>query len=186
MSCQCTIRGIFRSRQNQIKRRELLMTLWHFQPNNIPPCSVIMTLARILASASSSFVWTADVIQLKNGARFPGAFFRWKIRVLTVDADYTDIIKIDRDDVNGPTSDKPLWVSFHKGRSFWMSSVSGGDRLILFRLKPVAPVPLNRIKTINLFDLSYRGTVSLGGSVTCKWKIKVGPRSSLNWQPKFR
>jgi putative salt-induced outer membrane protein YdiY len=44
--------------------------------------------------------------------------------------------------------------------------VRDGDRLILFRLDPDGPVQLDRPKTINLFELSYRGSLGLGGSVT--------------------
>ncbi|MCW5785433.1 MAG: hypothetical protein KIT39_19145 [Nitrospirales bacterium] len=44
--------------------------------------------------------------------------------------------------------------------------VRDGDRLILFRLDPGGPVQLDKIKTINLFEMSYRGNIGLGGSAT--------------------
>ena len=59
--------------------------------------------------------WATDVIQLKNGDRVSGDIITMEDTVLTVDTDYADVIKIDWDDVDGLTSDKPLWVAFHDG-----------------------------------------------------------------------
>jgi putative salt-induced outer membrane protein YdiY len=121
----------------------------------------------ILLFSSPADVLASDVIQLKNGDRVTGDILSMEDTILTVDTDYADIIKIDWDDVTGLTSDKPLWISFHEGAVIPDDvGVREGDRLILFRLEPDGPVPLDKIKTINLFDLSYRGRVSLGGSVT--------------------
>jgi len=112
-------------------------------------------------------VSAADVILLKNGDRVSGEIITMEDTVLTVDTDYADVINIDWDDVNGLTSDKPLWVSFHDGAVIPEGvGVRAGDRLILFRLEPDGPIPLNKIKTINLFELSYRGNIGLGGSAT--------------------
>ena len=44
--------------------------------------------------------------------------------------------------------------------------VRDGDRLILFRLDRGGPVQLDKIKTINLFEMSYWGNIGLGGSAT--------------------
>jgi len=109
----------------------------------------------------------ADVILLKNGDRVSGDIITMEDTVLTVDTDYADVIRIDWDDVNGLTSDKPLWVAFHDGVAIPEGvGVRDGDRLILFRLEPGGPIPLHKIKTINLFELSYRGNLGLGGSAT--------------------
>jgi len=108
-----------------------------------------------------------DVILLKNGDRVSGDIILVENTALKVDTDYADVISIDWDDVNGLTSDKPLWVSFHEGVIIPDSvGVRDGDRLILFRLEPGGPIQLNKIKAINLFELSYRGNIGLGGSVT--------------------
>jgi putative salt-induced outer membrane protein YdiY len=109
----------------------------------------------------------ADVILLKNGDRVSGDIITMEDTVLTVDTDYADVIKIDWDDVDGLTSHKPLWVSFHDGAIIPDGvGVRDGDRLILFRLEPGGPIQLDKVKTINLFELSYRGNFGLGGSVT--------------------
>jgi hypothetical protein len=69
--------------------------------------------------------------------------------------------------VDGLTSDKPLWVAFHDGAIIPQNvGVRDGDRLILFRLEPGGPIQLDKIKTINLFELSYRGNLGIGGSAT--------------------
>jgi putative salt-induced outer membrane protein YdiY len=112
-------------------------------------------------------VHAADVILLKNGDRVSGDIITMEDTVLTVDTDYADVIKIDWDDVDGLTSHKPLWVSFHDGAIIPDGvGVRDGDRLILFRLEPGGPIQLDKVKTINLFELSYRGNLGLGGSVT--------------------
>ena len=112
-------------------------------------------------------VSAADVILLKNGDRVSGEIISMEDTVLNVDTDYADVINIDWDDVTGLTSDKPLWVSFHDGAVIPGGvGVRDGDRLILFRLEPDGPIPLKKIKTINLFELSYRGNIGLGGSAT--------------------
>ncbi len=109
----------------------------------------------------------ADVILLKNGDRVSGDIITMEDTVLTVDTDYADVIKIDWEDVDGLTSDKPLWVAFHDGAVIPEGvGVRDGDRLILFRLEPGGPIQLHKIKTINQFELSYRGNIGLGGSVT--------------------
>lgn len=109
----------------------------------------------------------ADVILLKNGDRVSGDIITMEDTVLTVDTDYADVIKIDWDDVDGLTSDKPLWVAFHDGAVIPDDvGVRDGDRLILFRLEPGGPIQLNKIKTINLFELTYRGNLGIGGSAT--------------------
>ncbi len=112
-------------------------------------------------------VSAADVILLKNGDRVSGRILLMEDTVLTVDTDYADVIKIDWDDVEGLISEKPLWVAFHDEAMIPDSvGVRDGDRLILFRLDPGGPVQLDKIKTINLFELSYRGNIGLGGSAT--------------------
>jgi len=112
-------------------------------------------------------VHAVDVILLKNGDRVSGDIITMEDTVLTVDTAYADVIKIDWDDVDGLTSDKPLWVSFHDGAIVPDGvGVRDGDRLILFRLDPGGPIQLDKVKTINLFELSYRGNIGLGGSVT--------------------
>ena len=143
------------------------MIFRHIQPKDIASWSAVMTLAWLLTMGSYSFVWAVDVIQLKNGDQVSGDILSMEDTVLTVDTDYADILKIDWDDVKGLTSDQPLWVSFHEGAVIPDEvGVREGDRLILFRLDPDGPVPLPKIKAINLFELSYRGKLSLGGSVT--------------------
>jgi putative salt-induced outer membrane protein YdiY len=109
----------------------------------------------------------ADVIFLKNGDRVSGDIITMEDTVLTVDTAYADVIKIDWGDVDGLTSDKPLWMSFHEGAVIPDGvGVRDGDRLIVFRLDPDGPIQLAKIKAINLFELSYRGSFGLGGSAT--------------------
>ena len=143
------------------------MIFGHIQPKDIAAWSVITALAWLLAIGSYSFVWAVDVIQLKNGDQVSGDIISMEDTVLAVDTDYADILKIDWDDVKGLISDEPIWVSFHDGADIPDGvGVREGDRLIVFRLEPDGPVPLDRIKTINLFALSYRGSLTFGGSVT--------------------
>lgn len=114
-------------------------------------------------------VWVnaTNVILLKNGDRVSGDILTMEDTVLSIDTDYADVIKIDWDDVSGLTSAKPLWVSFHDGTLIPEHvGVRDGDRLILFRLEPGGPIQLDTIKTINLFELSYWGSLGLGGSAT--------------------
>lgn len=122
----------------------------------------------IFASLSLSHTSAkADVILLKNGDRVSGDIITMEDTVLAVDTDYADVIKIDWDDVAGLTSDKPLWMSFHEGAVIPDGvGVRDGDRLIVFRLDPGGPIQLEKIKAINLFELSYRGALGLGGSAT--------------------
>lgn len=109
----------------------------------------------------------ADVVFLKNGDRVSGDLITLEDTVLTIDTDYADIVKIDWDDVAGLTSDSPLWVAFHDGAIIPDGlGTRDGDRLILFRLEPGGPIQLDKIKTIHLFELSYRGNIGLGGSAT--------------------
>jgi putative salt-induced outer membrane protein YdiY len=109
----------------------------------------------------------ADIIFLKNGDRVSGDILTMEETVLKVDTDYADVLTIDWEDVEGLTSDKPLWVSFHENAVIPDGiGVRDGDRLILFRLEPGGPIQLDQIKTINLFELSYRGNLGLGGSAT--------------------
>lgn len=109
----------------------------------------------------------ADVVFLKNGDRVSGEILTMEDSVLQVDTDYADLIRIDWEDVAGLTSDKPLWVSFHEDAIIPHDiGVLNGDRLILFNLEPNGPVQLDQIKTINLFELSYRGSLGLSGSLT--------------------
>ena len=129
---------------------------------------VVLSLAVVTWSLwGTRAVHAADVILLKNGDRVSGDIINMEDTVLTLDTDYADIIKIDWDDVDGLTSDKPLWVAFHDGAVIPEGvGVRDGERLILFRLDPGGPIQLHKIKTINLFELSYRGNLGLGGSVT--------------------
>jgi len=123
--------------------------------------------AWVLVFGALSESWAADVIQLKNGDRVSGNILTMEDTVLSVDTDYADVIKIDWEDVKGLTSEKPLWVSFHDGAVIPEGvGVRDKDRLIVFRLEPDGPVQLEKIKTINLFELSYRGKFSVGGSFT--------------------
>jgi putative salt-induced outer membrane protein YdiY len=109
----------------------------------------------------------ADVIFLKNGDRVSGDIITMEDTVLKVDTDYADVINIDWEDVEGLTSDTPLWVSFHEDAVIPDGiGIRDKDRLILFRLEPGGPIQLDKIKTINLFELSYRGSLGLGGSAT--------------------
>lgn len=125
---------------------------------------VVMTWTLLCGPGAVS---AADVILLKNGDRVSGKIIAMEDTVLTIDTDYADVIKIDWDDVKGLTSEKPLWVAFHDGAVIPEGvGVRDGDRLILFRLDPGGAIQLNKIKTINLFELSYRGNVGLGGSAT--------------------
>jgi len=128
----------------------------------------VLSLAFVVWSLCGTMaVHAADVVLLKNGDRVSGDIITMEDRVLTVDTDYADVIKIDWDDVDGLTSDKPLWVSFHDGATIPDGvGVRDGDRLILFRLDPGGPIQLHKVKTINPFELSYRGSLGLGGSVT--------------------
>jgi putative salt-induced outer membrane protein YdiY len=143
------------------------MIFGHIQPKNIAAWSAITALAWLLAIGSYSFVWAVDVIQLKNGDQVSGDILSMEDRVLTVETDYADIIKIDWDDVKGLISDEPIWVSFHEEAVIPEGvGIREGDRLIVFRLDPDSPVQLDKVKTINLFELSYRGTLSIGGSFT--------------------
>lgn len=126
---------------------------------------VLFIWALILGWGSD--ILAADVIQLKNGDRVSGDIITMVDTVLTVDTDYADVIEIDWDDVKGLTSDKPLWVAFHDGAVIPDDiGVRNGDRLIVFRLEPDGPVQLHKIKSINPFELSYRGNLGLGGSLT--------------------
>ena len=112
-------------------------------------------------------VHAADVILLKNGDRVSGRVLLMEDTVLTVDTDYADVIKIDWDDDDGLISENPLWVAFHDGVIIPDGvGVRDGDRLILFRLDRGGPVQLDKIKTINLFEMSYWGNIGLGGSAT--------------------
>ena len=112
-------------------------------------------------------VYAADVILLKNGDRVSGNIISMEDTILRVDTDYADVIKIDWDDVKGLTADQPFWVSFHDGAIIPDDiGVRDRDRLILLSLEPGGPIQLDKIKTINLFELSYRGTLGLGGSAT--------------------
>ncbi len=143
------------------------MTFRHFQTKNLATWSAIMTLTWVLMLGTSSLVWAVDIIQLKNGDQVSGDIISMEDTVLSVDTDYADIIKIDWDDVKNLISDQPIWVSFHDGAVI-PDGVGHreGDRLIVFRLDLDGPIQLDKIKTINLFALAYRGTLSLGGSVT--------------------
>jgi hypothetical protein len=77
---------------------------------------IALSLALVMWSVWGTMaVHAADVILLKNGDRVSGDIITMEDTVLTVDTDYADVIKIDWDDVDGLTSDKPLWVSFHEG-----------------------------------------------------------------------
>ncbi len=132
------------------------------------PCCTALTLVFL-----TLFLWkpiavhATDVILLKNGDRVSGDIITMEDTVLKVDTDYADIIKIDWDDVKGLTSDQPFWVSFHDGAIIPDGiGVRDKDRLILFRLEPDGPIQLDKIKTINLFELSYRGNLGIGGSAT--------------------
>ena len=121
----------------------------------------------VLVFGAPAESWAADVIQLKNGDRVSGKILTMEETVLSVDTDYADVIKIDWEDVKGLTSEKPLWVSFHDGAVIPEGvGIRDKDRLIVFRLEPDGPVQLHKIKTINLFELSYNGKFSLGGSLT--------------------
>ncbi len=109
----------------------------------------------------------ADVVFLKNGDRVSGDLITLEDTVLTIDTDYADLVKIDWDDVAGLTSDSPLWVAFHDGAIIPDDvGIRDGDRLILLGLEPGGPIQLDKIKTIHLFELSYRGNIGLGGSAT--------------------
>jgi putative salt-induced outer membrane protein YdiY len=112
-------------------------------------------------------VSAADVILLNNGDRVSGDILTMEDTVLKVDTDYADVLYIDWDDVKGLTSEKPLWVAFHDGAIIPDGvGVRDGDRLILFRLDPGGPIQLDKIKTLNLFEMSYWGNIGLGGSAT--------------------
>ncbi len=132
------------------------------------PASRVMCLAVMGWSLCGTMgAHAADVILLKNGDRVSGEIITMEDTVLSVDTDYADVIYIDWDDVDGLTSEKPLWVSFHEDAVIPDDiGVRDGDRLILFRLEPGGSIQLGQIKTINLFELSYRGLLSLGGSAT--------------------
>ncbi|GJL68581.1 MAG: hypothetical protein NPIRA06_12160 [Nitrospirales bacterium] len=54
----------------------------------------------------------AEVVFLQNGDRVSGDLIILEDTVLTFDTDYADIVKIDRDDVAGLTSDSCLWNVF--------------------------------------------------------------------------
>ncbi|MDR4493981.1 MAG: YdiY family protein [Nitrospirales bacterium] len=108
-----------------------------------------------------------DVILLKNGDRVSGDLIAMEDTVLSIDTDYADVIQIDWEDVQGLTSDQPLWLSFHEEAVIPDGiGVRDGDRLILFRLEPDSGIQMDHIKSINLFELAYRGRLSLGGSTT--------------------
>ena len=136
--------------------------------DRLGPASAVMCLAVVAWSLWGTMtVHAADVILLKNGDRVSGDIITMEDTVLSVDTDYADVIKIDWDDVEGLTSEKPFWVSFHDGAVIPEGvGVRDGDRLILFRLEPDGPVQLNKIKAINQFELSYRGNIGVGGSAT--------------------
>jgi len=143
------------------------MIFGHIQLKDIASWSAIMLLAWLLLIGSYSVGLAVDVIQLKNGDQVSGDILSMEETVLTVDTDYADILKIDWDDVKGLISDEPIWVSFHDGAIIPDEvGIREGDRLIVFRLDPDGPIQLDKIKAINLFELSYRGSFTLGGSVT--------------------
>ncbi|HBP87158.1 MAG TPA: DUF481 domain-containing protein [Nitrospirales bacterium] len=126
--------------------------------------SLVVVMLAVLGNVAVS---AADVIFLKNGDRVSGEILTMEDTVLKIDTDYADVLNIDWEDVAGLTSDKPLWVSFHdEGIIPDGIGVRDGDRLILVSLEPDGPVQLDTIKTINLFELSYRGSLGIGGSLT--------------------
>ncbi len=151
----------------------LILCRW-FRKAGIAASQKHVNLTRALSSAILSGLLAvpaashaADVVFLKNGDRVSGEILTMEDSVLQVDTDYADLVRIDWEDVAGLTSDKPLWLSFHEDAVIPEGiGIRNGDRLILFRLEPGGPVQLDKIKTINLFELSYRGNLGLGGSAT--------------------
>lgn len=127
----------------------------------------IILLTTFFCIAFSHTVVKADVIFLKNGDRVSGNIITMEDRVLKVDTEYADVIHINWEDVKGLTSDKPLWLSFHEDAVIPEGiGVRDRGRLILFSLDQDDAVQMDQIKSINLFELAYWGTFSLGGSNT--------------------
>jgi putative salt-induced outer membrane protein YdiY len=109
----------------------------------------------------------AAVVVLKNGDRITGRIVKMEKQRLEIDPPFADIIKIQWEDVQSITSERPMSVKLYGEVD--MPEGAGErrlDRLIVYQLGDSGPIRLEDVRAINFAEHDYRGYLSAGGNQT--------------------
>jgi putative salt-induced outer membrane protein YdiY len=110
----------------------------------------------------------AAVVILTNGDRITGKIVKMQDKKLEIDPDQSsDNLTIDWEDVKSITSDEPMAVKLH-GNVEILATIGArvGDRINLYNLEEGGPIRLEDVRSINLSEHDYSGSVSAGGNQT--------------------
>lgn len=110
----------------------------------------------------------AAVVVLTNGDRITGKIIKMQDKKLEIDPDQSsDNLTIDWDDVKSITSDEPMVVKLD-GNVEIPATIGGrvGDRINLYNLEEGGPIRLEDVRSINLSEHNYSGSVAAGGNQT--------------------